>query len=1173
MAERLVPFGKYYLLERVNVGGMAEVFKAKTVGVEGFEKLVAIKRILPSVAEDEEFIKMFIDEAKITSQLSHANLAQTFDLGKINDAYYIAMEYVPGKDLRAVQERLKRRGERVPINIATYVIGRVCEGLDYAHRKRDIAGRELHIVHRDVSPQNVIVSFEGEVKLIDFGIAKAANKITSTQAGILKGKFGYMSPEQVRGLPLDQRSDIFAAGVVLYELCTGERLFVGSSDYSVLEKVQQARIVPPSKLVRDIPDRLEEVILKALAREPEQRYQHAADLAQDLMRFLIESHTRIVSRDDIAAFMKAVFPDDDARERRSEAVVLDRTRTGARRVDAPPPEEQRNDQPAQREHFHEPRLREPAAAPSRESEEQRIKAEREQQLRDQQARDQQAKEQVRRDQEQREAAARAKESARQNDQRRPVPSLSALQSVPPGSRARRGMPPKLPSSLIAGIDLAAEGGNELTPRARPQSDREYLSTDPGPPGSSPPGLPAASPAPLRPPPLAQQSPRPPPIPITQPSPPPKQAPLSPAAPAQKIAPPALPPLPRPTRRTESTESEMAPLSPSQVAKWTARDQDEQTEPVLLRPPAEDEPTRPMSMKDLAAAERIYVERERELIASNASVRVDVTDPGGPPVMSVPPPKAEPQKTEPPKSAAKVPDREEYEDSKSNDATHPFGPLATDVSAPPIAPLVPDSIVPPALSAAAEVTPTESVSMIPAAIARAMESAARAQNLSVPAPAPIVAIANIGIPISPASPAVTAAENAAPSMPGSSDRPPPAPRPVSVRLPRPSRPPAPLPSTLLVGIKVKPTAEITDPSLASSLAEEHGDEDNTPSARLRRGQPLKAAAPRSGHFAAVPREDKWDETRDMKPAPFGARMQMGRQTLHAGDPAPPDETTASGRKAQLVRYAKLAAIAAALGVAAWAWLSVPHKKDELTGPPSGSLTVTTQPEDALVLLDGAQVKGSLDRNYTEPKLAADQEHIVIVRRDGFTEQSQPLSLKPGEQKVLNVQLKPLPGQLTVRSTPSGAQIFLDGQSMGTTPAYLPNVNQDQSHALSLEKRCFRPWQVAIPAHAGKREVAATLEMIFGACPNMKVTPEAVTPDLPVDDPKAMASLGFLSLGSRPSASIFIDGVDIGRTTPLVQWPLKVGKHKVRLVLGSKRRDLTVEVRSGQTASEIVDLRKK
>jgi len=248
VAERITPFGKYFLLERINVGGMAEVYKAKTVGVGGVEKIVAIKRILPSVAEDDEFIKMFVDEAKITSQLSHANLAQSFDLGKIDDTYYIAMEYVPGKDLRAVFERMKRRGERMPLPLCAYTVARLCEGLDYAHRKCDSDGREMNIVHRDVSPQNIVLGFEGEVKLIDFGIAKTANKITRTQAGMLKGKFGYMSPEQVRGLPLDRRSDIFAAGVVLYELCTGERLFTGSSDFSVLEKVQQARVTPPSQI-------------------------------------------------------------------------------------------------------------------------------------------------------------------------------------------------------------------------------------------------------------------------------------------------------------------------------------------------------------------------------------------------------------------------------------------------------------------------------------------------------------------------------------------------------------------------------------------------------------------------------------------------------------------------------------------------------------------------------------------------------------------------------------------------------------------------------------------------------------------------------------------------------------------------------------------------------------
>src|SRR3954470_2432511 len=310
MADRLTPFGKYFLLERINVGGMAEVYKAKTVGVEGFEKIVAIKRILPSVAEDEEFIKMFVDEAKITSQLSHANLAQTFDLGRIDGSYYIAMEYVPGKDLRALYERLKRRGDRMPLTLAAYVMARVCEGLDYAHRKRDPTGRDLHIVHRDVSPQNIIVSFEGEVKLIDFGIAKAANKITKTQAGILKGKFGYMSPEQVRGLPLDRRSDVFAAGVVLYELCTGERLFTGSSDYSVLEKVQQARVTPPSQVDPSIPLRLERIIMKALAKETTDRYQHAGDLATELTRWLLDTQPKGVSRDDIVNFMRDIFGEE-----------------------------------------------------------------------------------------------------------------------------------------------------------------------------------------------------------------------------------------------------------------------------------------------------------------------------------------------------------------------------------------------------------------------------------------------------------------------------------------------------------------------------------------------------------------------------------------------------------------------------------------------------------------------------------------------------------------------------------------------------------------------------------------------------------------------------------------------------------------------------------------------
>jgi eukaryotic-like serine/threonine-protein kinase len=234
-------FGKYLLLERVNVGGMAEVFIAKAFGVEGFERILAIKKILPTMAEDEEFITMFIDEARISVQLNHANVVHIHELGKHDEAFFIAMEYVPGRDLRTMLERYRRRKEIMPTAQAVYVGSKICEGLDYAHRKKDARGQELHIIHRDVSPQNILCSYEGEVKIIDFGIAKAANRSQKTQAGILKGKFGYMSPEQVRGLPIDRRSDIFALGVILYEMLTGEKLFVGESDFSTLEKVRNSQ--------------------------------------------------------------------------------------------------------------------------------------------------------------------------------------------------------------------------------------------------------------------------------------------------------------------------------------------------------------------------------------------------------------------------------------------------------------------------------------------------------------------------------------------------------------------------------------------------------------------------------------------------------------------------------------------------------------------------------------------------------------------------------------------------------------------------------------------------------------------------------------------------------------------------------------------------------------------
>lgn len=306
-------FGKYLLLERLNVGGMAEVFIAKAFGVEGFERILAIKKILPTMAEDEEFIKMFIDEARISVQLNHANVVHIHELGKYQEAFYIAMEYVAGRDVRTLLERYRRRKEIMPTAQAVFIASKMCEGLDYAHRKKDARGQELSIIHRDVSPQNILVSYEGEVKIIDFGIAKAANRSQQTQAGILKGKFGYMSPEQVRGMATDRRSDIFALGIILYEMLTGEKLFVGESDYSTLEHVRNAEVPLPRQFNPDIPGGLERVLLKALAREPEDRYQWASDLQEDLMRFLLAGD-QIYSSKHLAGFMKEAFAEELLRE-------------------------------------------------------------------------------------------------------------------------------------------------------------------------------------------------------------------------------------------------------------------------------------------------------------------------------------------------------------------------------------------------------------------------------------------------------------------------------------------------------------------------------------------------------------------------------------------------------------------------------------------------------------------------------------------------------------------------------------------------------------------------------------------------------------------------------------------------------------------------------------------
>ncbi|HLX08322.1 MAG TPA: TonB family protein [Thermoanaerobaculia bacterium] len=296
-------FGQYTLLERIAVGGMAEVWKARMRGVEGFQKTVAIKKILPYMTDNAEFVGMFIDEAKLAAQLSHHNIIHIYDLGKIGSDFYIAMEYVDGKDLRSLLNAARQRGTPLPLGLALLIGVRLASALDYAHRKRDFEGREMGLVHRDVSPQNVLISYDGDVKLCDFGIAKAVSKAGQTQMGALKGKLQYMSPEQARGSLVDARSDIFSLGTVLFEMLTGQRLFDGDSEMSVLEAVRQVKVRSPRLVDPAIPQEVDEIVMHALAGRPEDRFQTAGELEQRLEGLLFALKPS-PSHSDLAAFVR-----------------------------------------------------------------------------------------------------------------------------------------------------------------------------------------------------------------------------------------------------------------------------------------------------------------------------------------------------------------------------------------------------------------------------------------------------------------------------------------------------------------------------------------------------------------------------------------------------------------------------------------------------------------------------------------------------------------------------------------------------------------------------------------------------------------------------------------------------------------------------------------------------
>ncbi len=302
----MTDFGDYELIERIASGGMAELFLARQTGLGGFSKTVVIKRIHKHLSADYEFTTMFINEARVSAQLSHQNIVQIHHFGEHEGNYFIAMEYVYGQDLKGIYKLCRKKGMLLQLPICIYIIQQVCMGLDYAHRKCDSRGVPLDIVHRDVSPQNILISYEGEVKVADFGIAKAASSTRMTQAGTLKGKIAYMSPEQAWGKQVDKRSDIFSIAIVFWEILTNQRLFYGSSDFDTLERVRNCELPDIKKVVPDLPKEIVRILHKGLTKDPAMRYYSASEMHHDLDVFSA-AHGFYNQSPDLASFLRSHF--------------------------------------------------------------------------------------------------------------------------------------------------------------------------------------------------------------------------------------------------------------------------------------------------------------------------------------------------------------------------------------------------------------------------------------------------------------------------------------------------------------------------------------------------------------------------------------------------------------------------------------------------------------------------------------------------------------------------------------------------------------------------------------------------------------------------------------------------------------------------------------------------
>jgi serine/threonine protein kinase len=313
---------RFKIIRKLDAGGMAEVYHAEQESLEGFRKTVAVKKVLPHLVQNEKFLRMFLDEARLSLRMSHANVVQVFDIGQAGGSYYVIMEFVDGVNLKGITEFMRARGTLLPIEQAVFIMVETCKGLQYAHTLADSNGKPLGIVHRDVSPPNILISKQGEVKLVDFGLAKAADQLEHTDPGVVKGKFSYLSPEAVEGQTVDRRADIFAAGILLNEMLTGRRLFQGKTDYETVQQVRAAEVPPPSRLNPAVPRDLERIVLRALARDLRQRYQTAQEFGDDLYQFLF-SHGQKVTSFDIASLVRMVLRESAAPAPVATAGIID----------------------------------------------------------------------------------------------------------------------------------------------------------------------------------------------------------------------------------------------------------------------------------------------------------------------------------------------------------------------------------------------------------------------------------------------------------------------------------------------------------------------------------------------------------------------------------------------------------------------------------------------------------------------------------------------------------------------------------------------------------------------------------------------------------------------------------------------------------------------------------